>query len=111
AMFAAAPLYVTQTISAVPLMVYHAAMLLITIRVARGRSAEIVPVVAMRAVAIAYIAFYVVDAVLISRNAIAASTHLVLFVAAYQPIEATRRRNDAQRLLITALIFTASIAS
>jgi protein-glutamine gamma-glutamyltransferase len=111
AMFAAVPLYLTQTISAVPLAVYHAVMLAIVLRVAAGKSAEVVPAWIMRGLAIAYIGFYAIDAVAISRSAIAASTHLVLFIAAYQPIESMRRRNDAQRLLITALIFTASIAS
>ena len=111
AMFAAVPLYLTQTISAAPLVVYHAVMLAITLRVAAGKSAEVVPAWIMRGLAIAYVGFYVVDAVAISRSAIAASTHLVLFISAYQPIESMRRRNDAQRLLITALIFTASIAS
>ncbi|HKS23000.1 MAG TPA: transglutaminaseTgpA domain-containing protein [Thermoanaerobaculia bacterium] len=111
AMFAAVPLYLTQTIGPVPIVVYHAVMLAIVLRVAAGKSAEVVPAWIMRGLAIAYIGFYAVDAAAISRSAIAASTHLVLFISAYQPIESMRRRNDAQRLLITALIFTASIAS
>lgn len=111
AMFAAVPLYVTQAISIFPLIVFHAVMLAITLRVAAGKDPEVVPARIMRAVAIAYIAFYAVDAIVISRSAIAASTHLVLFIAAYQPMDARGRRNDAQRLLTTALIFTASIAT
>jgi transglutaminase-like putative cysteine protease len=111
AMFAAVPLYLTQTISAIPVAAFHAVMLAIVLRVAAGKSAEVVPAWIMRALAIVYVGFYAIDAAVISRSAIAASTHLVLFIAAYQPIESMRRRNDAQRLLITALIFTASIAS
>jgi len=111
AMFAAVPLYVTQTISAAPVALFHAAMLLIVVQVARGKSPAIVPAEIMRVLAIAYVGFYVVDAVFISRSAIAASTHLVLFIAAYQPMDAAGRRNDAQRLLTMALIFTASIAT
>jgi transglutaminase-like putative cysteine protease len=65
----------------------------------------------MRTIAILYVGFYIVDAAFISRNAIAASTHLVLFIATYQPIESARVRNYAQRLLTTALIFVASIAT
>ena len=50
-------------------------------------------------------------AAFVSRSAIAASTHLVLFIAAYQPIEALQRNNQAQRMLTAALIFTASLAT
>jgi len=59
----------------------------------------------------AYVIFYVVDAAAISRSAIAASTHLVLFIAVYQPIDAMRRPNHGQRLLTAALIFIASLAT
>jgi transglutaminase-like putative cysteine protease len=111
AMLAAVPLYLTQTISFPPLVVFHAVMLLMVLRVARGKSAEVVPARVMRVIAVAYVGFYAIDAVFISRSAIAASTHLVLFIAAYQPMESSARRNDAQRLLTTALIFTASIAT
>ena len=65
----------------------------------------------MRWLAIAYVPFYVVDAAVLSRSAIAASTHLVLFIAAYQPIESVHRENQEQRLLTAALIFIASLAT
>jgi len=110
-MFAAVPLYVTETISAPVVLAFHAVMLAIVISVALGRGPEVVPPLVMRGLAIAYVPFYIIDAALISRSAIAASTHLVLFIAAYQPIESTRTRNTAQRLLTTALIFTASVAT
>jgi transglutaminase-like putative cysteine protease len=35
----------------------------------------------------------------------------VLFIALYQPVDGMRKPNEGQRLLITALIFTASIAT
>jgi transglutaminase-like putative cysteine protease len=111
AMLAAVPLYLTQTVSFVPVALFHVAMLLMTLRVAAGKDPAFVPPMVMRALAIAYVAFYAIDAALISRSAIAASTHLILFVAVYQPMDARGRQNDAQRLLTTALIFTASIAS
>lgn len=111
AMFAAIPLYVTQTISMFPLVVFHAAMLAITVRVFFNKGPEVIPAALMRALAIAYIPFYVVDAALISRSAIAASTHLVLFIAVYQPIESVRSRNTTQRLLTASLIALASTAT
>ena len=110
-MFAAVPLYATQTISPATLILFHAFMAAVVVRVMMGKGPEAVPATVMRGLAIAYIPFYIVDAALISRSAIAASTHLVLFIAAYQPIESVRTRNTAQRLLTAALIFTASVAT
>src|SRR5947208_1034281 len=111
AMIAALPLYVTQTISKPPLLIFHALMAAMLVRVASGRSPEIIPAPVMRWLAVAYVFFYVVDAAVISRNAIAASTHLILFIAAYQPIESMRKRNDTQRLLTASLVFVASVAT
>ncbi|HET7707824.1 MAG TPA: DUF3488 and transglutaminase-like domain-containing protein [Thermoanaerobaculia bacterium] len=111
AMFAAVPLYMTHAIGVVPVLFFHAVMAGITIRVATGRGPDLVPPALMRVLAFVYIGFYVVDAAMISRSAIAASTHLVLFIAAYQPIESLQRNNLAQRLLTTGLIFIASLAT
>lgn len=110
AMFAAVPLYFTYAVSTIALVLFHAFTGLMVLRVLAGRSPELVPASIMRWVAIAYVPFYIVDW-MVSRSAIAASTHLVLFIAAYQPIEAAHRQNHAQRLLTTALIFIASIAT
>jgi protein-glutamine gamma-glutamyltransferase len=110
-MLAAMPLYATQTVSIGPLLIFHALMAAMVIRVAAGHRPELVPEPVMKALAIGYIIFYIIDAALISRNAIAASTHLVLFIALYQPIESRRRPNTPQRLLTAALIFVASIAT
>ena len=111
AMFAAVPLYFTYAVSSNALILFHIFMSLIVLRVALGRSPELVPARLMRWVAMVYVLFYIADATTISRSAIAASTHLVLFIAFYQPIESVHRQNHAQRLLTTALIFIASIAT
>jgi transglutaminase-like putative cysteine protease len=111
AMFAAVPLYLTHAIGIVPLVLFHVVMAGILLRVAVGKSPALIPAVVMRVLAMAYVVFYVVDWRLLSHSAIAASTHLVLFIAAYQPIEAMSRNNQAQRLLTAALIFVASIAT
>lgn len=110
-MFAAVPLYATHAVGLAPLLLFHGAMALIVARIATGRDAEIIPIGVMRGIAVAYVVFYVIDAAVLSRDAIAASTHLVLFIAVYQPIEAIRANNRAQRLLIASLIFIASIAT
>jgi transglutaminase-like putative cysteine protease len=109
--FAAVPLYMTHAVGVLPLVMFHAVMAGIILRVAMGKSPELIPATVMRMIAILYVGFYVIDAAFISRNAIAASTHLVLFIAAYQPIESARVRNYSQRLLTTALIFVASIST
>ncbi|HEX8169104.1 MAG TPA: transglutaminaseTgpA domain-containing protein [Thermoanaerobaculia bacterium] len=111
AMYAAVPLYLTRAIGVVPLVVFHAVMGAIALRVASGRGPDLLPARAMRWLAIAYVPFYILDAAVISRGAIAASTHLVLFIAAYQPVESIQRENHAQRLLTSTLIFVASLAT
>ncbi|MEO8036166.1 MAG: transglutaminaseTgpA domain-containing protein, partial [Acidobacteriota bacterium] len=110
-MFAAVPLYATHAVGLVPLVLFHTAMLVIVVRVSAGRTPEFLPSSLMRSFAVAYVIFYVVDAALLSRNAIAASTHLVLFIAVYQPVESMRTNNRAQRLLTAALIAVAGIAT
>ncbi len=110
-MYAAVPLYLTGAIGAAPLVVFHLVMLGIVLRVAAGKGPEMIPVRLMRWIAISYVPFYVIDAAVISRSAIAASTHLVLFIAVYQPGESLHRPNHAQRLLTATLIFIASLAT
>jgi len=111
AIIGAVPLYFTGTIGILPLVVFHLVMTGTVVSVALGRGPELIPSRVMRVLAVAYIIFYVIDAALISRSAIAASTHLILFIAAYQPTEALHRNNVAQRLLTAALIFIASLAT
>ena len=110
-MFAAFPLYLTHAIGILPLVVFHAVMTGIVLRVFAGKGPELIPARVMRWLAVAYVPFYILDAAVLSRSAIAASTHLVLFIALYQPIESAHRNNQAQRMLTTALIFVASLAT
>jgi transglutaminase-like putative cysteine protease len=110
-MVAAVPLYVTGAIGIIPILLFHGVMAAIAVRVVLGKGPELLPAALMRVLAFAYIPFYVVDAAMISRSAIAASTHLILFIAAYQPGEGLRSNNQAQRMLTTALIFIASLAT
>src|SRR5919201_5486288 len=86
-MFAAIPLYVTYAISMAPLIAFHAVLGGMLLRVLSGRDPELIPLPIMRGLAVLYIVFYAIDAAVISRSAITASTHLVLFIAAYQPME------------------------
>ncbi len=110
-MFAALPLYATDTIGTAPLLAFHAVMAAMVVRVARGKQPDVIRPAMMKALAIGYIGFYVIDLVAISRDAISSSTHLALFIAAYQPIEGMSRDNNGQRLLSAAMLFVASIAT
>lgn len=110
-MFAALPLYATQAISPVVVAVFHLLMGAVLVRVARGGGPEIVPPAVLSVFAVCYFIFFFIDAFALSRNLIGASSHLILFIALYQPIEAQRVRNGGQRLLITFLIFVSSIAT
>jgi protein-glutamine gamma-glutamyltransferase len=110
-MFAAVPLYFTNAIGKLPVLLFHAVMAGIVLRVALGKGPELVPARLMRWIAFAYVPFYIVDWRMLGGSAIAASTDLVLFIAVYQPIESLQRNNQAQRMLTTALIFIASLAT
>jgi transglutaminase-like putative cysteine protease len=109
--FAAIPFYATHAVGILPVVLFHLGLLAIVLRVASGRTPELLPEPAMRALAAAYTLFFLIDAVAISRSAIAASTHLVLFIALLQPVESVRSNNYEQRLLVTALIFIAALAT
>src|ERR1700738_4977175 len=111
AIFAAIPLYGTQTSSAPPLFAFHLTMFAIVARVLTGRSPQLIPSPIMRFLGVAYVFFYAIDAAVISRSAISASTHLVLFIAVYQAMESTKQRIEGQRLLTASLIFVASVAT
>ena len=111
AMLAALPLYFTHAIGMIPVALFHAYMLAVLVRVKAGKGPTLIPLSVLRWMALAYVPFYLVDWIGISRNAVAASTHLVLFIAAYQPAESLQRNNHAQRLLTAGLIFTASVAT
>ncbi|MGZ4808664.1 MAG: transglutaminase TgpA family protein [Thermoanaerobaculia bacterium] len=107
----AVPLYFTYTVGIPPLILFHAVLGLMMFRVWRGNTPAVLPEALLKVIAIAYVPFYFIDAVMISHSAIAASTHLVLFIAIYQPVESVRKDNHAQRLLTAAMIFVASVAT
>ena len=60
---AAVPLYFGGAVGVAPLAVFHLSLALMVARIARGGSPEIIPEGIMRAVAIAYVPLYIVDAI------------------------------------------------
>lgn len=111
AMFAAVPLYFTYAMGLAPLVVFHLALAGVLLRVALNKGPELIPLRAMRVLTLAYLPFYLVDWRLLSGSALAASAHLVFFIAVYQAMESGQRDNHIQRMLTTTLIFIASLAT
>lgn len=110
AMFAALPLYFTGPISVPATLFFHAVMAVIVVGHLMGRPVRLTPGL-LGLLGFAYLLFFPIDAVSISRSLIRASTHLLFFIAAYQAFEAAWKDNHAQRVLVTFLIFVTSIAT
>ena len=110
AMIAALPLYVTGPISIIATLFFHAVMGVIAAGFLLGRPIRLSPTL-MGFLGFAYLLFFPVDAAMISHSLIRASTHLLFFISTYQAFESAWKDNQAQRLLVTFLIFVTSIAT
>lgn len=110
AMYAALPLYANESVSAVPLALFHSVLALAAFLVIRRRNIE-PPRGLLRALTIAYLVFLPIDAVVISRSLITASGHLVLFIAAYQVFDPVASRRLGQRIVVILLMFVTSVAT
>jgi len=134
-MLAPAPLYATVAISPLPLIVFHLAMAGLLAGSMARREGLLPPPSFVRTTAFVYLVFYLVDAIVLSRSLIKSSTHLLLFIAVYQTFEAqwhiregsgvrgqgSERKNEGvvrygdrnrlQRLLVTAFLFVAGVAT
>ena len=109
-MIAAAPLYLTSPIPVFATLFFHVVMSVIAIGFLVGRPFRLSALL-MGFLALAYLLFFPIDAMMISRSLIRASTHLLFFIAAYQAFESASRDNQSQRLLVTFLIFVTSLAT
>jgi protein-glutamine gamma-glutamyltransferase len=110
AMIAALPLYVTGPIEIPAVFFFHVVMATIAWGFHRGLPLQLSPVL-MGLLGFSYLLFFPVDAIVISRSLIRASTHLLFFIAVYQGFEAAWKDNQGQRILVTFLIFVTSIAT
>ena len=126
ASFAALPLYLTGAISSLPLILFHGAMIVLALASFRSERGALVAAPVLRFLAVGYLFIYLIDAFAISRSAIRSSTHLLLFIAVYQAIEAQNRIRAAReaashsgsgyrdlllRLLVIVFLFVASVAN
>lgn len=110
AMFAAVPLYFTAAIDLPSIVLFHVVMAVILAIEVRFPGFD-TPRPLLRAAAIAYLLFYFVDAAVLSRSLIRATSHLLFFIAAYQSLDRSAGRRVTQRMLVTFLIAIASIAT
>jgi protein-glutamine gamma-glutamyltransferase len=110
AMIAAVPLYVTGPIEIPAVFFFHVVMAVIAVGFRRGLPLQLSPTL-MGLLGFSYLLFFPVDAIVISRSLIRASTHLLFFIAVYQGFEAAWKDNQGQRILVTFLIFVTSIAT
>jgi protein-glutamine gamma-glutamyltransferase len=108
--FAAVPLYLTQAVAPLIVGAFHLTLALVAFAVLSGRGAGSLASIG-RVVAIGYLPLFAVDALWISSSLIKASVHLLFFVAIYQILDPEARAATRQRLLVTFLIFTTSIAT
>jgi len=105
---AALPLYFTGSVSVMPIVVFHLALL--AIAMARAFSGWAASPVALQILAAGYLLFFPVDGLILSRSLIRASAHLLFFIAVYQSADPTRKQ-EGKRFLVTSLIFVTSIAT
>jgi hypothetical protein len=111
AMFAALPLYATYAVSPVSVLVFHLTMTALGIRMAL-QGTDFSPLRGVIQIAgAAYLLFFPLDAMFLSRSLIRASGHLIFFIAIYQTVEASWRKNQRQRFLTTFLLFVTSVAT
>ncbi len=66
-MVAAVPLYLTNTISASPLILFHLVMAAMVVRVLRGKTPDVIAPEVMRVLAIGYVVFYLIDLAALSH--------------------------------------------
>ena len=105
------PLYLTSTVSVASVAVFHATLLLIALRIMIRRQVPTYPPRFVRLLGYAYLIALPIDALIISRDLIRSSTHLLFFIILYLALDAPWERNYSRRLLVTGLLFVTSIAT
>lgn len=111
AMFAALPLYGTYAVSPLSVLLFHFAMTALAIRVAlRGTDFGSIRE-GVQIAGAAYLLFFPLDAIFLSKSLIRASGHLIFFIIIFQTVESSWRKNERQRFLTTFLLFVTSVAT
>ncbi len=107
---AAVPLYFTAAVGWIPIALFHLSLLGLALSwIIRREPAQWPRLV--RWLAYAYLIFFPIDAIFLSKSLIESSSNLLLFIGFYLMAEAPWESNYTKRLLIGFLLFVASIAT
>lgn len=109
AALAAIPLYFSAAVGVVPLVVYHLILASLFLYALITRTQLQAPQL-IKLAGYAYLAFFLIDSLFIS-SLIRASSHLLFFIGVFLVVEAPWTGNYTKRLLVTFLIFVASVAT
>lgn len=107
---AAVPLYFTGAVGKLPIALFHIALAVLAISSIARREPVYRPRL-VRWLAYAYLVFFPIDAIFLSRSLIESSSNLLFFIGFYLLAEGPWEQNYTKRLLISFLLFVASIAT
>jgi len=108
---AAIPLYLTQAISPVTVMMYHAGLAAAVLHLVIRKQFLSLPPPLLTFAALGYLLFFFVDGFVISRSLIRACSHMLFFIGVFQAVDDASRSKIGQRLLVIFFIFVASIST
>lgn len=108
---AAVPLYFTQAISPIAVMLYHAGLVLAAGYLLVPKRVLTLSPALLTFVSLGYLLFFFADAFVISRSLIRACSHLLFFIGVFQTVDDASRHKIGQRLLVIFFIFVASIST
>lgn len=107
---AAVPLYFTGAVGKLSLVLFHIALAVLAISSIARREPVYRPRL-VRWLAYAYLAFFPIDLIFLSKSLIESSSNLLFFIGFYLLAEGPWEHNYTKRLLISFLLFVASIAT
>lgn len=108
---AAIPLYFTQAISPVTVMLFHAGLVSAAAYLLVPKRFLTLPPAVLTLFAAGYLLFFFVDGFVISRSLIRACSHMLFFIGVFQAVDDASRSKIGQRLLVIFFIFVASIST
>lgn len=108
---AAIPLYFTQAISPLTVVLYHAGLIAAAAYLLGPKRFLTLPNAFLTLSALGYLLFFFFDAFVISRSLIRACSHMLFFIGVFQTVDDSSRLKIGQRLLVIFFIFVASIST
>ncbi|MEO8215877.1 MAG: DUF3488 and transglutaminase-like domain-containing protein, partial [Acidobacteriota bacterium] len=108
---AAVPLYLTSAVSVPSVALFHLILTMIAVRIMAGGDVPHYPPRLVKLLGYTYLIILPLDFLIISRDVIRSSTHLLFFIIVYLVLDAAWEQNYSRRLLVTGLLFVTSIAT